>query len=432
MSTLNETARYVTAQYLYSGLELADLNLSMWLAMISSVSGFDLIVTDDGGVVSACSDRDMRYIGETVPGSVLASAVSDSNSTALSNLGEIYPEIRQVAGTPLVITIDGAVYVSGYLFISSDLASFRGEWQQFSSVFTLIALNVMALTFVISFVATKKQAEPLNEMSGAARRFARGDFSARVEDTGRYDEIGQLAQAFNAMADSLESAETLRRDFIANLSHELKTPMTVIDGFAEGILDGTIPSGEAARYLNVISSETRRLSRLVASMLDMSKLQSADPSSILKNSFDITEVVRLAILSLEGKIEEKGLDVEVELPEESVMTRGDMDSITQVVYNLVDNAIKFSIAGGLIRIELWKESDLAYVSVENRGETIQADEMPHIFDRFHKADKSRSVDREGVGLGLYIVKTILDNHNEDIFVTSVDGVTKFIFTLSIA
>ena len=431
-ATLQETAQHVTIQHLYYGVELVDLDLRMSLAMISGVSGFDLLITDPYGVVCACSDRDFRYLGKTVPESVLASVIAGDSSVTLSTLGQIYPERRQVAGTPLTISANGENNISGYLFVSSDLASFSYAWQKFTSVYTLLALSVMVLAFVISFVTTKKQAEPLNEMAGAAHRFARGDFSTRVEDIGRYDEIGQLAQAFNTMADSLESSETLRRDFIANLSHELKTPMTVIAGFAEGLLDGTIPSESAAHYLGIISSETRRLSRLIGSMLDMSKLQSTDSAAVLKNSFDISEVSRLALLSLESKVEDRRLDVEAELPEEPVMTLGDKDSITQVVYNLIDNAIKFSTPGGVIRLALWKQGGRAYVSVENSGETISADEMPHIFDRFHKADKSRSADRDGVGLGLYIVKTILDNHNEDIFVTSENGVTRFMFTLTVA
>jgi len=167
-------------------------------------------------------------------------------------------------------------------------------------------------------------------------------------------------------------------------------------------------------------------------MLEMSTFQSTDTDAILESSFDISEVTRLALLSLDGKIEGKQLDVGAELPEEAIMTRGDRDSITQVVYNLIDNAIKFSTPGGVIGLELWKQGARVYVSVENRGETIPEDELPHIFDRFHKADKSRSVNREGVGLGLYIVKTILDNHNEDIFVTSSGGATKFLFTLTLA
>ena len=430
-STLQETALYVMTQHIYYGVELSDFSLSMWMSLISGVSGFDLLLTDSDGVVCACSDKDFKHLGKTVPEFALAAAGSGRSTVALSTLGQIYPERRQVAATPLAMSSGGESYVFAYLFVSGDSAAFRQAWQQFSAAFTMIALSVLALTFVISFVTTKKQAVPLDEMAGAARRFARGEFSTRVEDSGRCDEIGQLTQAFNAMADSLERSETLRREFIANLSHELKTPMTVVAGFAEGILDGTIPPENEVRYLRIISSETRRLSRLVKSMLDMSALQSVDSAAILERSFDVSEVIRLALLSLEGKIAVKQLEVEAGLPEEPIVTRGDKDSVTQVVYNLLDNAIKFSPEGGGITLQLWKQAGRAYVSVENQGETIPADELPHIFERFHKTDKARSADRDGVGLGLYIVKTILDTHNENIFVTSGDGSTKFVFTLTI-
>ena len=288
------------------------------------------------------------------------------------------------------------------------------------------------MTFVVSFITTKRQAEPLKEMSLAARRFARGDFSTRVDDTGRVDEIGQLTDAFNTMADSLERSESLRRDFIANVSHELKTPMTVISGFSDGILDGTIPKEQERRYMEVISSETKRLSRLVRNMLEMSRIQSTTAEALLRGQFDISEIIRVTLLGLGGKIEAKRLDVDPELPEEPIMTRGEKDSITQVVYNLIDNAVKFAEEGSTLRVSLWKQGTKAYVSVENKGETIPADEMPLIFDRFHKTDRSRSENRDGTGLGLYIVKTILDNHNEDILVNSSEGVTKFTFTLALA
>ena len=431
-STLQETARYLVTQHIYNEVELNDLYLSMWLAYTSRVSGFDLLLTDTDGVVCACSERDLRHLDKTVPASALATIASGRSAVALSTLSQVYPERRQVIGAPITVVVNGETSVIAYLFVSSDSEAFRQAWRQYSGVFTVIAVNVMVLTFIISFVTTKKQAEPLKEMASVARRFAHGELSARVDEAERVDEIGQLAQAFNAMADSLEGSEMLRREFIANLSHELKTPMTVVAGFAEGILDGTIPQENEVRYLSIISSETRRLARLVKSMQEVTALQAADPGNILESSFDVSEVVRLTLLSLGGKIEMRLLDVSAELPEEPVVTKGDRDSMTQVIYNLIDNAIKFSDPGGVIGLQLWKQGGRAFVSVENRGETISEETLPHIFDRFHKADKSRSADRDGVGLGLYIVKTILHAHNEDIFVTSRDGVTKFLFTLTIA
>jgi signal transduction histidine kinase len=167
-------------------------------------------------------------------------------------------------------------------------------------------------------------------------------------------------------------------------------------------------------------------------MLDMSQLQSQENKELMKKTFDISEVIRLSLLSLEQKITKRELDVDVNLPEEAVMTLGDQDAITQVVYNLIDNAAKFASPGSTIKLELWKKEEKAYVSVKNTGETISKEELPLIFDRFHKTDRSRSMDKDGVGLGLYIVKTILDSHGEDIFVTSKDGVTDFTFTLELS
>ena len=431
ISTLNETARYITTQHLHYSINLGDLNLNMWLTMTSGITGFDLLITNAAGVVESCTDKTIINLGKIVPDAMLHSVAADENRVILSTLGQIYPERRQVSGIPLSVNRNDEAYIFGYLFVTSDIAAFRQEWNNFFSAFILIALSVMVIAFITSYVAMKKQVEPLNEMAVAARRFARGEFNVRVKDQGRQDEIGQLTEAFNVMADSLESSEQQRRDFIANLSHELKTPMTVIGGFADGLLDGTISQEEEKRYLGIISSETRRMSRLVRSMLEISTLRSAESGINIENRFDISEVVRLALLSLDGKIEEKQLDIDAELPDEKIITRGDADSITQVVFNLIDNAIKFSNTGGLIKLEIWVKGIKAYVSVTNAGETIPADELPLIFERFHKADKSRSINRDGVGLGLYIVKMILDNHNEDIFVTSSSGITKFIFSLTI-
>jgi len=431
ISTLNETARFITTQHVFYFVDLDDLDLNMWLTMISGVTGFDLLITDANGIVESCSDKFLINLGKIVPDTLLYSITAGENPVVISALGQIYPERRHVSGTPLAMMVNNEIRIFGYLFVTSDISAFRQEWTNFYSLFFLLALSVMLLAFIISFITVKKQAEPLNEMAGAARRFARGEFGIRVRDRGRKDELGQLTEAFNAMAESLESDEQRRRDFIANLSHELKTPMTVIAGFAEGLLDGTIPRKEEARYLGVISSETRRLSRLVRSMLEISTLQSTQGDKVGERSFDVTEVVRLALLSLERKIEEKQLDVKTELPEEVIKTRGDADSIIQVVFNLIDNAIKFSSPGGVIELELWKQGQRVYVSVTNRGETIPTEELPLIFERFHKTDKSRSADRDGVGLGLFIVKKILDNHNEDIFVTSSGGITRFVFSLTV-
>ena len=207
--------------------------------------------------------------------------------------------------------------------------------------------------------------------------------------------------------------------------------MTSIAGFADGLLDGTIPREEADHYLTIISSETKRLNRMVRRMLDLSRLQVENPGQLLQMKFDISEVLRRTLLSLIGKIESKNLDVDTQIPEEPIIVRGSEDMINQVVFNLLDNAIKFANPGSQLSLSLWKQGTKAYVSVKDIGETIPPDDLPFIFDRFHKSDRSRSLDREGVGLGLYIVKTILNRHNEDITATSMDGTTEFVFSLTL-
>ena len=194
--------------------------------------------------------------------------------------------------------------------------------------------------------------------------------------------------------------------------------MTTISGFAEGILDGTIPPERERDSLEIIVSETRRLSRLVRRMLDLSRLNALTENITAQEQFDLTETVSQVLVSLEGKITGRDLDVDVKMPDEPLKVWGDPDSVTQVCYNLLDNAAKFAAK--------------AYTSIRNLGATIPPDELSLLFDRFHKADYSRSMDREGVGLGLYIVKTILGNLKENITVTSEDGVTNFTFTLTLA
>ena len=268
-------------------------------------------------------------------------------------------------------------------------------------------------------------------MAAAARNFAEGNFDARVQDTGRDDEVGELTEAFNAMADSLQKTEQQRREFIANISHELKTPMTTIAGYADGILDGVISPEEERQYLSIISTESRRLSRLVRRMLDVSQLQSMDLIK-QKKPFDLSESMRRVLVSMEKKITDRGLDVDVEIPEDPVMVLGDNDLLTQVVYNLLENAAKFAAQGSTLFLGLEKKGEKAVVTVRNQGETIPEEELPLLFERFHKTDKSRSEDKDGVGLGLYIVRTILEQHREKITAASKDGVTTFSFTVHLA
>ncbi len=410
--------------------ELSSWELRMYLSSASSIASCQMFITDSTGYIVSCSDMEIvcEHMGKYIDDAVLSIIQRNGEYEQMTNLSGLLKTTYYIVGMPIQ-RYDNATI--GYVFVGSDSSRVVAAWYAFMVVYLIVALCIMLIALVISFFTSKYEAKPLNEMAVAAHRLARGDFSVRVGGEDRDDEIGELTRAFNSMADSLEKSETRRSEFIANVSHELKTPMTSIAGFADGILDGTIPPEEQNRYLSTISSETKRLSRLVRSMLDLSRLQNRDTHELREQSFDINELLMRTLLNFETKINERGLDVDAQIPEDSITVCGDSDAITRVVYNLLDNAVKFARSGSTITLALWKTGQKAFVSVKDEGETIPPEELPLIFDRFHKTDRSRSLDRDGVGLGLYLVKTILNNHDEDIYVTSENGVTEFVFTLTL-
>ena len=231
------------------------------------------------------------------------------------------------------------------------------------------------------------------------------------------------------MAESLDNLEKMRNSFLASISHDLRTPMTTISGFIDGITSGAIPPERHEYYLGVISGEVHRLSRLVSQILDVSRLESGDRKFNFTD-FDIAEVARLVLISFEQKIEDKRLDVMFDAECDEMYVKADKDAIYQVIYNLCHNAIKFSCEGGAFRIKIESLRDKKIrFSVYDEGEIIAPDELSAVFDRFYKTDKSRGKDKNGVGLGLYICKTIIDAHGEEISVSSGDGGTEFSFTM---
>ena len=348
----------------------------------------------------------------------------------ITNLDGMYAKERFVVATPVTSSSGDVI---GYVFVTNVIDNILGAWSTFLGIAALMAAGVFAAALLMSLVYSKRMARPLDEMAAASRKFARGDFSVRVkQQEDPTDEMGALIESFNKMADSLESAEARRSEFIANISHELRTPMTTIAGFADGILDGTIPKEEEEKYLISIRDETRRLSRLVRDMLSASQAnaRAADPSR--RTVFDLTELVLQTLLSFESRATAKNLDVDPQLPDTHILVIADKDAITQVIYNLLDNAVKFARVGSCLTLRLYKDNGKAYVSIKDEGETIPPDDLPFIFDRFHKSDRSRSLDKDGVGLGLYLVKSIINSHDEDIAVRSEEGVTEFVFTLKLA
>lgn len=421
-----ETGRYLSMEELQKDEQFRQL-----AATAAVISEMDILVCDMDGHVLLSTDATMEGRPVTIPSSVMDKVSADGTWAGRSRLDQIYASKQFVGGVSVVNPTTGEVLGAVFTVCASD--SVDNLWRAFAGLLMMTGFVVLMISFMASSITTMRQIKPIREMAAATRQYADGDFDVRMNDYGREDEIGELAASFNNMAESLQQTERQRREFIANISHELKTPMTTISGFAEGILDGTIPPERERESLQIIVSETRRLSRLVRRMLDLSRLNAlAEDTVTAQEQFDLTEVVSQVLISLETKITGRKLDVDVQMPDGKLMVWGDPDSITQVCYNLVDNAAKFAPEGSTITVQISKKDGKAYTTVQNLGATIPPDELPLLFDRFHKADYSRSMDREGVGLGLYIVKTILNKLKENINVTSEDGVTRFTFTLTLA
>ena len=392
----------------------------------ASMTDVDFLVCNTDGNILLTTDEDLVNRVLTVPSEVVSTVLGGERYTGRTTLGTVYSDKRFVVGVP----IESDLWTVGIVLAVTQTAGLTTMWRAFFAMFLMTSVIVLLLSFVASAWVSMRQSRPIREMAAATRAFAEGNFDTRMHDYGA-GEIGELASSFNSMADSLQETERQRREFIANVSHELKTPMTSIAGYTDGILDGTIPPEREKEYLHIISDESRRLSRLVRRMLEVSQLQSRDMLRE-KAPFDVCESMRRVLISMEKKITDRGLDVEADIPDESVTVLGDNDLITQVIYNLLENATKFARTGSTLYLGLSILNGKAIVSIRNEGDTIPAEEIPLLFERFHKSDKSRSEDKDGVGLGLYIVKTILDQHKEHIAVTSENGLTTFAFTLSLA
>ena len=392
----------------------------------ASVTDEDFLICSANGSVLLTTDASLVDRVITLPQDVVSEILHGDEYADRTTLGGIYADKHFAVGVP----IESYGRIVGVVLAVTEARSLTAMWRAFFSMFFMTAVTVLLLSFVISAWVSMRQSQSIRDMARATRRFADGDFDIRMHSYEDVTEISDLAAAFNSMADSLQETERQRREFIANVSHELKTPMTTIAGYTDGILDGTIPPSEEKQYLQIISDEARRLSRLVRRMLEVSQIQSRDQMRG-RAPFDVCESMRRVLISLEKKITDRGLDVNADIPDEAVTVLGDNDLITQVIYNLLENAAKFARPGSTLYLGLAVSNGKAFVSVRNEGETIPAEEIPFLFERFHKSDKSRNQDKDGVGLGLYIVRTILEQHREHIAVTSEDGVTTFTFTLTL-
>ena len=402
------------------------------LARISKSIDADLFICDVNGNIIFCAER-----ADTPQGSerIMPCPWHDERHISIATLETVYQQGEvvketQLSGVPSYVVARPIISNGepiGTVFAVTD-TGVRPLAMNTFKIFLISAFFCFILAFISIYYLTKSMVKPLQQMSNATKQFAAGDFSYRIKVRGN-DELADLATAFNDMAEALDVLETSRRSFVSNVSHELKTPMTSIAGFIDGILDGTVPEEKRRYYLVIVSAEVRRLSRLVVSMLNMSKIESGD-IEMKPSEYDLSDQMIHILLNFEQNITEKniairGLD---NLPHTQVVA--DSDMIYQAIYNLFDNAVKFTNENGYIEISMRDWGTSVEVTIKNSGNGIKEEEIAHLFERFYKVDKSRSLDSKGAGLGLYIVKLMIEMHGGRVSADS-DGVKTATFTFTL-
>lgn len=380
-------------------------------------------------------DRNNRVIPISDDQITISSDISEEDIVSLVTRvasGEVVKEPLFLQDNPNPVFAVGVPYLEngrrlGAVFIFTSEQNVESSYRDI----LLSGLRAMLITLFLGafliLVVSRLIARPLKDMARAAEKLARGDFERRVSVESR-DEVGLLAEAFNSMAEDLGRLEQTRREFVANVSHELRSPLTSIQGFLTGMQDGTVPEEDRERYLSIVVEETKRLNRLITELLDLSRIESGQ-TELHQTEFDLNERVARVLIRQESRITEKNLDIQLDFESDTCRVRADADRIEQVLINLIDNAIKYGGEGCTVRVSTRRERDMVRVAVQDNGPGIAAEDLPCVFERFYKADKAHTTGN-GTGLGLAIAKKIVEQHGQKITVKSAPGQgARFEFTL---
>ncbi len=354
----------------------------------------------------------------------------DFDPTALGNknygIGNFYGTFPyDVLSVSAPITGNYTIY--GYVLIHMPISQIQASRDGLLNIVYLTFGIIFILSLVILATFTLTVYFPLKKITAGANEYASGNLEYRIQ-LSSHDEIGYLAETLNYMSDKLNQLEEYQKTFIANVSHDFRSPLTSIKGFLEAILDGTIPPEMHDKYLNRVITETERLNKLTQGMLTLNSLDSK--GLLFRTNFDINRVIKDTAATFEVVCSQKNLTFDLTFGDSIQMVYGELGKIQQVLYNLIDNAIKFSPDGSTIYIQAYPKHEKIFVSVKDTGIGIPKDSIKKIWERFYKTDLSRGKDKKGTGLGLSIVKEIIQAHGENIDVISTVGVgTEFIFSL---
>ncbi len=399
--------------------------------LMSDCTGYDVFICNKDGSVAACGDmlsgfklnnKSCEKHYNLNLSKAYVQKAKKSGFSEFSTMDSFYNSVHSVSMEP--IRINGEF--TGLAIVAAPLESaLVNNLRNVLRMFLFAAGLALILVTIAVYIMTEKIAKPIRNLENATRCYSSGDFTYRVPEIHSHDELAGLITKFNSMATALEQLENSRRSFVANVSHEFKTPMTTIGGFINGILDGTIPPEKQNYYLEIVSSEINRLSKMVTMMLNISKIETGNADLTIEQ-FDISQKLVTTFLGFEQLVSKKNIDVEgfEDLPQ--VTIHGDSAMIDQVIYNLVDNAVKFTNEGGKIIVNAATDKKYAYFSVTNSGKGIPQKDTSKVFERFYKVDQSRSTDVKSTGLGLFLVKSIVDLHSGTITVESEpDNFTRF-------
>lgn len=419
-------------EYLQAKGNSSPAGLCYTLDSISAAAKADVYITDISGNIIFCRHMNSNELSQSpanceehsdikIPGEITTGILISGILATKSDLGGLYDDEYFVSASVSQKSFDDDA--DAIVFAVQDIETGLGRYRvKFVNLYAAAAVGFMLITGLIAYIMTYNMTKPLKDMSDATKRFSEGDFSYRIKNRKRNTvrEFDELTAAMNAMAVDLEQLENSRTEFVANVSHELKTPMTTIGGFIDGMLDGTIDESKREYYLRIVSDEVKRLSRLVVSMLNMSKMEAGE-LRINPSQFNLTQQIVNIFIGFEQKINDKNINIKGLEFLSSVYILADHDMLSQVFYNLVDNAVKFTDKGGEISVSMSADEDNISVVIRNTGKGIAQEDINYVFERFYKGDKSRSLDVKSAGLGLFIVKNIVELHKGDISVVSTEG-----------
>lgn len=381
------------------------------------------VVNSQGTIIALSGSNDEQLLGRSLEEEELKDLARGQSIEARGDFYGMLSEPSLTVGYPVFVNNNFA----GGVLVHASLLEIQKNFREIYSLTLWAILISVAVAYGILFLQIRRISNPIKEINEAAKVIAGGEFQKRLDiNTG--DEIEELGRSFNNMAESLEKIEENRRNLIANISHDLRSPMTSISGFIEGIVDGTIPEEKREHYLNIVLEESKRLIKITNELLELNNIQQGE-LEIKKEAFELNETIRRKLISFERGITQKQLNVTFNMYEEKSFVLSDQLLIERVLSNLMDNAVKFTPEKGSIEIKTTGKGSSICIEVSNTGAEISAEELIRVWERFHKGDASRGTYKNGYGLGLAIVKEIICQLDEKIWVSSGEGFIKFTFTI---